>query len=59
MRPPAIWMAMLTIPDPSRCNLPICVTLTVSGSELRVDLTGTAPQVSDRPIICRWLARLM
>ena len=37
-------------PDPSRRNLPICVTLTVSGSELRVDLTGTAPQVSDRPI---------
>ena len=37
-------------PDPGRRNLPICVTLTVSGSELSVDLTGTAPQVSDRPI---------
>ena len=28
-------------PDPDRRNLPICVTLTVSGSELSVDLTGT------------------
>jgi N-methylhydantoinase B len=30
--------------------LPITVTLKVRGDELTVDLTGTAPQVSDRPI---------
>ncbi len=37
-------------PSPSRRNLPICVTLTMNGSDLTVDLTGTAPQVPDRPI---------
>ena len=37
-------------PSPSRRNLPIVVTLTVNGSDMSVDLTGTAPQVSDRPI---------
>ena len=37
-------------PSPSRRNLPIVVTLTVRGSDMIVDLTGTAPQVSDRPI---------
>ena len=37
-------------PSPSRRNLPICVKLIVEGSRLTVDLTGTAPQVSDRPI---------
>src|SRR5499426_82441 len=37
-------------PSPSRRNLPIVVTLTVKGSDMIVDLTGTAPQVADRPI---------
>ena len=37
-------------PSPSRRNLRICVRLSVEGSRLSVDLTGTAPQVSDRPI---------
>jgi N-methylhydantoinase B len=37
-------------PSPSRRNLPIVATLTIHGSELTVDLTGTAPQVDDRPI---------
>jgi N-methylhydantoinase B len=36
--------------DPARGDLPIVVTLTVAGSELTVDLTGTADQVPDRPI---------
>jgi N-methylhydantoinase B len=36
--------------DPQRGDLPIVVTLTVKGDELEVDLTGTAEQVSDRPI---------
>ncbi len=36
--------------DPSRRDLPIRVALTVAGDEITVDLTGTAPQVSDRPI---------
>ena len=36
--------------DPSRKDLPLAVAITVSGSELVVDLTGTAPQVPDRPI---------
>lgn len=37
-------------PNPQRRNLPIVVTLTVKGSDMNVDLTGTAPQVADRPI---------
>jgi N-methylhydantoinase B len=37
-------------PDPARRDLPIAVTLTVAGDEMTVDLTGTAPQVADRPI---------
>ncbi|MBM3516724.1 MAG: hydantoinase B/oxoprolinase family protein [Alphaproteobacteria bacterium] len=37
-------------PDPARRDLPIVVTLKVRGDALTVDLTGTAPQVSDRPI---------
>ncbi len=36
--------------DPARRDLPIEVTVTVDGSELTVDFTGTAPQVDDRPI---------
>ena len=37
-------------PSPSRRNLHIVATLTIHGSELTVDLTGTALQVDDRPI---------
>ena len=37
-------------PDPARRDLPIVATVRVEGDELTVDLTGTAPQVSDRPI---------
>jgi N-methylhydantoinase B len=37
-------------PDPSRRDLPICVTIRVKGDSLVVDLTGTAPQVPDKPI---------
>jgi N-methylhydantoinase B len=37
-------------PDPARRDLPICATITVVGDEMTVDLEGTAPQVSDRPI---------
>jgi N-methylhydantoinase B len=37
-------------PDPGRRDLPIVVTITVAGDELTVDLTGTAPQVPDKPI---------
>ena len=37
-------------PEPSRRDLKIAVTITVRGDELTVDLTGTSPQVSDRPI---------
>ena len=37
-------------PDPARRDLPIVVTITVAGDELTVDLTGTAPQVPDKPI---------
>ena len=36
--------------DPGKRELPIVVTLVVEGDELTVDLTGTAPQVPDRPI---------
>jgi N-methylhydantoinase B len=37
-------------PDPGRRDLPLVVTLFVKGDELTVDLTGTAPQVDDKPI---------
>jgi N-methylhydantoinase B len=37
-------------PDPRRRDLPIKVTIRVKGDEMEVDLTGTAAQVSDRPI---------
>ena len=37
-------------PEPSRRDPKIAVTIKVSGDELTVDLTGTSPQVSDRPI---------
>ena len=36
--------------DPARGDLAIVVTATVAGDEITVDFTGTAPQVSDRPI---------
>jgi N-methylhydantoinase B len=40
----------LDSPDPTRRDLPIRVALTVAGDEITVDLTGTAPQVPDKPI---------
>jgi N-methylhydantoinase B len=36
--------------DPALRNLPVKVTVTVSGSDLSIDLTGTAPQVSGHAI---------
>jgi N-methylhydantoinase B len=36
--------------DASRKDLRIKATITIAGDELLVDLTGTAPQVADRPI---------
>ena len=36
--------------DPALKNLPIKVTVTVSGSDLSIDLTGTAPQVTGHAI---------
>lgn len=36
--------------DPEREKLPLVVTITVDGDAMAVDLTGTAPQVPDRPI---------
>jgi N-methylhydantoinase B len=36
--------------DPSKKDLRINVTVKVSGSEMIVDLTGTSPQVTDRPV---------
>jgi len=37
-------------PNPARRDLPIKVAVTVAGDAITVDLSGTAPQVSDRPI---------
>jgi N-methylhydantoinase B len=37
-------------PNPARRDLKIAVTIRITGDELTVDLTGTAPQVPDRPI---------
>jgi len=36
--------------DPAKRHLPIVATVKVRGDEIEVDLTGTAPQVPDRPI---------
>ncbi len=36
--------------DPARRDLPIVATVTVAGDQMVVDLTGTAPQIADRPI---------
>ncbi|MFM7416335.1 MAG: hydantoinase B/oxoprolinase family protein [Alphaproteobacteria bacterium] len=36
--------------DPAKRDLPIVATVTKQGDRLMVDLTGTAPQVKDRPI---------
>jgi N-methylhydantoinase B len=36
--------------DPAKKDLRIQVTIKVDGSDLTVDLTGTAPQVTDKPI---------
>ncbi|OYU20291.1 MAG: hydantoin utilization protein B [Rhodobacteraceae bacterium PARR1] len=36
--------------DPALKELPIAVTLTVKGSDIHVDLTGTAPQIPNKPI---------
>lgn len=37
-------------PNPARRELPLVVTLKVQGDDLKVDLTGTAAQVPDKPI---------
>src|SRR5277367_6066739 len=37
-------------PDPTKRHLPIVATVKVRGDEIEVDLTGTADQISDRPI---------
>lgn len=37
-------------PDPGRRDLPLAVTLRIAGDALEVDLTGTAPQLPDKPI---------
>jgi N-methylhydantoinase B len=36
--------------DPALKELPIEATLTIKGSEIHVDLTGTAPQTTNKPI---------
>jgi len=36
--------------DPALRNLPICVTVTVAGSDMTIDLEGTAPQVEGHAI---------
>jgi N-methylhydantoinase B len=37
-------------PDPTKKDLKIVVTVTIDGSNMTIDLTGTAPQIDDRPI---------
>jgi N-methylhydantoinase B len=37
-------------PDPAYRELPLAVAITISGDEMLVDLTGTAPQLPDKPI---------
>ena len=40
----------LDSPDPALNELPIKSTLTVKGSDIQVNLTGTAPQTQNKPI---------
>jgi len=40
----------LDSPDPALKELPIEATLTIKGSDIHVDLTGTAPQTPNKPI---------
>lgn len=40
----------LDSPDPALKELPIEATLTIKGSDIYVDLTGTAPQTPNKPI---------
>lgn len=37
-------------PDPSKKDLKIAITVTVEGSDMTIDLTGTSPQIPDRSI---------
>ena len=40
----------LDSPDPAKKDLKIAVTVKIEGSQMTIDLTGTSPQVDDRPI---------
>lgn len=40
----------LDSPDPEKKDLKLAVTVTIEGSDIIIDLTGTSPQVDDRPI---------
>lgn len=37
-------------PDPAKKDLRIAVTITIEASNMTIDLTGTSPQIDDRPI---------
>ncbi|QOZ68327.1 hydantoinase B/oxoprolinase family protein [Bradyrhizobium arachidis] len=37
-------------PDPARKDMPLAVTLRIRGDSMVVDLTGTAPQIPDKPV---------
>ncbi len=38
------------VEDPAQVDIPICVMITVSGDQLTVDLSGSAPQLPNAPI---------
>ena len=40
----------LDSPDPTKKDLKIAVTVKIENSDITIDLTGTSPQVDDRPI---------
>jgi N-methylhydantoinase B len=40
----------LDSPDSNKKDLKLAVTVTIDGSDITIDLTGTSPQVDDRPI---------
>ena len=40
----------LDLPDPTKKDLKIAVAVTVDGSDIRLDFTGSSPQIDDRPI---------
>ncbi len=49
-RAEGLFDGFLDLPDPSKKDLKIAVAVTVDGSDIHLDFTGSSPQIDDRPI---------